>query len=327
MSTSARMLRLLSLLQTHRYWPGGELAERLEVSPRTLRRDIDRLRELGYDVDASRGVAGGYQLRAGTALPPLLLEDDEAVAIGVALHTAASGAVAGMEETSVQALAKLIALLPPRLRRRVEALRTQTDSVPWGAGPQVDAATLAVLAQACRDDDVVRFDYAGRAPADRPATPVPRRVEPHRLVSLGRRWYLVGYDRDRQDWRSFRVDRVRNPAVTGQRFRPRPLPAEDAPAFVRAGIESMPHRYDVRVRFATDPATVAARFGRWAVVEPLEDGCRMRMPADTLDWPLFALVALDCEFVVEGPPELAAAVTATVGRFQRSAAQLPNDAS
>lgn len=319
MSTSARMLRLLSLLQTHRYWPGGELAERLEVSPRTLRRDIDRLRELGYDVDAARGVSGGYQLRAGAALPPLLLEDEEAVAIAVALHTAASGAVAGMEETSVQALAKVIALMPPRLRRRMEALRSQTDGVPWGGGPPVDAGALSVLAQACRDDDVVGFDYAGRAPEGAAVTPMPRRVEPHRLVSLGRRWYLVAYDRDRQDWRSFRVDRVRDPVATGQRFRPRPLPAEDAPAFVRAGIESMPHRYDVRVRFATDAATVAARFGRWAVVEPLDGGCRMRMPADTLDWPLFALVSLDCDFVVEGPPELAAAVAAAARRFASSA--------
>jgi len=316
------MLRLLSLLQTHRYWPGGELAERLEVSPRTLRRDIDRLRELGYDVDASRGVAGGYQLRGGAALPPLLLEDDEAVAIGVALHTAASGAVAGLEETAVEALAKVIALMPPRLRRRMEALRSQTDGVPWGGGPAVDADTLAVLAQACRDDDLVTFDYAGRESAVSA-----RRVEPHRLVSLGRRWYLVAYDRDRQDWRSFRVDRVREPVATGQRFRPRPLPAEDAPAFVRAGIRAMPQRYDVRVRFATDPATVTERFGQWATVEPVEGGCLMWMPADTLDWPLFTLATLDSDFVVEGPPELAAAVEAAAGRFRRAVAQSPNAAS
>lgn len=323
MSTSARMLRLLSLLQTHRYWPGGELAERLEVSPRTLRRDIDRLRELGYDVDAARGVSGGYQLRAGAALPPLLLEDDEAVAIGVALHTAASGAVAGAEETSVQALAKVIALMPPRLRRRMEALRSQTDGVPWGGGPAVDVGALSVLAQACRDDDLLTFAYAGREAT----APTARRVEPHRLVSLGRRWYLVAYDRDRQDWRSFRVDRVRDPVATGQRFRPRPLPAEDAPAFVRAGIRAMPQRYDVRVRIAADPATVAARFGRWAAVEPVEGGCRMRMPADTLDWPLFALATLDSDFVVEGPPELVAAVATVTARFQRSAGQPPDAAS
>ena len=190
MSTSARMLRLLSLLQTHRYWPGGELSDRLEVSPRTLRRDIDRLRELGYDVDAVRGVAGGYQLRAGGVLPPLLLDDDEAVAIAVGLHTAASGAVAGLEETSLQALTKVSALMPPRLRRRMDALRSQTDGVPWGGGPVIDAAVLTVLAQASRDDELLTFGYqardaradapAGRAAPARLARPalVPRRLRP-----------------------------------------------------------------------------------------------------------------------------------------------------
>src|SRR5918995_173956 len=148
MSTSERMLRLLSLLQTHRYWPGDELSERLEVSPRTLCRDIDRLRELGYSVDAVRGVAGGYQLRAGGALPPLLLEDEEAVAIAVALRTAASGAVAGVEETALQALTKVIALMPPKLRRQMDALRSQTDGVPWSNAPTLDAGVLTTLAQA-----------------------------------------------------------------------------------------------------------------------------------------------------------------------------------
>src|SRR4051794_5549936 len=150
-NTSGRMLRLLSLLQSHRYWPGSELSERLEVSPRTLRRDIDRLRELGYAVDAVRGVAGGYQLRAGGALPPLLLEDEEAVAIAVALRTAASGG----EDTSLQALTKVIALMPPRLRRQMDALRSQTESLPWTGGPTIDAGVLTALAQACRDDEPV----------------------------------------------------------------------------------------------------------------------------------------------------------------------------
>ena len=203
MNTSARMLRLLSLLQTHRYWPGEELSERLAVSPRTLRRDIDRLRELGYAVDAARGVAGGYQLRAGGSLPPLLLEDEEAVAIAVGLRTSAAGAVSGMEETSVQALTKVIALMPPRLRRRMDAVRSQTDNLVWGGGPVMDPDVLTTLAQACRDDELVRFGYTARD-----ADPTERRVEPLRLVSLGRRWYLVAYDRDRQDWRSFRLDRI-----------------------------------------------------------------------------------------------------------------------
>lgn len=314
MSTSARMLRLLSLLQTHRYWPGSELSDRLEVSPRTLRRDIDRLRELGYDVDAVRGVSGGYQLRAGAALPPLLLEDDEAVAIAVGLHTAASGAVAGLEETSVQALTKVIALMPPRLRRRMDALRSQTDGVPWGGGPVVDAATLTVLAQACRDDELLTFGYQARV-----GDPTHRRAEPYRLVSLGRRWYLVAYDRDRQDWRSFRVDRISGPELTGTRFRPRELPAEDAPAFVSAGIKAVGQRYVVRVRLTASAEAVEAYVGRWATVEPDGDGCLMTMSTDTLDWPLMVLAHLDSDFTVEGPPELVELVAAAAGRFARSA--------
>ncbi|GAA1775247.1 YafY family protein [Nocardioides hankookensis] len=314
MSTSARMLRLLSLLQTHRYWPGSELAGRLEVSPRTLRRDIDRLRELGYDVDAVRGVAGGYQLRAGGALPPLLLDDEEAVAIAVGLHTAASGAVAGLEETSLQALTKVTALMPPRLRRRIDALRSQTDGVPWGRGGEViDAEVLTVLAQACRDDELATFDYVARD-----QVPSQRRVEPHRLVSLGRRWYFVAYDRDRQDWRSFRVDRISNPVASGQRFRPRELPAEDAPSFVRAGIKSVGQRYVVRVRLTAPAAEVESYVGRWATVEADGSGCVMTMQTDTLDWPLMVLAHLDSDFTVEGPPELVELVARAASRFARA---------
>src|SRR3954447_7764160 len=181
MSTSARTLQLLSLLQTHRYWPGSELAERLEVSPRTLRRDVDRLRELGYPVDASRGVAGGYQLQAGAAVPPLLLDDDEAVAIAVGLRTAAAGAVAGFEETSVRALAKVIQLLPPRLRKRIDALRAVTTPGVFGGGPTLDAAALTTVALTCPGEERLRFDYT---PRERESSA--RHVEPHRLVPLGR---------------------------------------------------------------------------------------------------------------------------------------------
>jgi len=161
-NTSARMLRLLSLLQTHRYWPGGELAGRLEVSPRTLRRDVDRLRDLGYPVDATRGAAGGYQLQAGAAVPPLLLDDDEAVAIAVGLRTAAAGAVAGFEETSVRALAKVIQLLPPRLRKRIDALRAVTTPGVFGGGPTLDAAALTTVALTCRGEERLRFTYTPR---------------------------------------------------------------------------------------------------------------------------------------------------------------------
>ena len=311
MTTSARMLRLLSLLQTHRFWPGAELAERLEVSARTLRRDIERLRELGYDVDATRGVAGGYQLRAGTSLPPLLLTDEEAVAIAVGLHNAATGGAPGLEDTVLQALTKLAALMPPRLRRRMEALRSQTDGLtPW-EGAALDADVVTVLAQASRDHDAITFTYTARGGVESR-----RRVEPHRLATLGRRWYLVGYDRDRQDWRTFRVDRVSTPAVTGQRFRPRELPAEDAVSYVRASLRSMPTRYTVRVRMATDPEAVEAYMGRWGKAEPDGPGrCVMTLYTDTLDWPVMVLANFDCDFTVEEPTELSDLLGRVGGRF------------
>jgi predicted DNA-binding transcriptional regulator YafY len=309
-NTSSRTLRLLSLLQTHRYWPGTELAGRLEVSPRTLRRDIERLRDLGYDVDAVRGQAGGYQLRAGNALPPLLLEDEEAVAIAVGLRTSAAGAVEGMEGLALQALTKVVALMPPRLRRRMDALQSQTVPAPW-RGPSIDAHVLTTLAQACRDDEVLRFDYATRG-----GEQSRRYVEPHQLVSIGSRWYLVAHDRDRHDWRTFRVDRVAAPEPGGTRFRPRELPAEDALAFVRQSISAMPTRYTVRVRIAADAATVSAFVGRWATVEPDGDGCRMTMATDTLDWPMFVVANVDAPFVVEEPPELLALVAGAARRFQ-----------
>ncbi|HWM72466.1 MAG TPA: YafY family protein [Nocardioides sp.] len=314
MNTSARMLRLLSLLQTHRYWPGEELAGRLEVSGRTLRRDIDRLRELGYAVDAVRGVAGGYQLRAGGSLPPLLLEDEEAVAIAVGLRSGAAGAVGGMEETSVQALTKVISLMPPRLRRRMDALKSQTEAPgPWAGAPVVDAGVLTTLAQACRDDEPLKFDYKARESAT-----THRWVEPHRLVSLGRRWYLVAYDRDRQDWRSFRVDRISKAVATGQRFRPRELPAEDALTFVQSGFRQIPQRYAVRVRFEVPAELVAGFVGRWADVEPDGDAaCVMTMNTDTLDWPMMVLANIDAEFRIEQPAELAELVSRAADRMTR----------
>jgi predicted DNA-binding transcriptional regulator YafY len=313
MNTSARMLRLLSLLQTHRYWPGAELSERLEVSARTLRRDIDRLRELGYHVDAVRGVAGGYQLRAGGSLPPLLLEDDEAVAIAVGLRTAAAGAVSGMEETSVQALTKVIALMPPQLRRRMDALRSQTDNLVWGGGPTIDADVLTTLAQACRDDEPLTFGYTARG-ADR----TERRVEPHRMVSIGRRWYLVAYDRDRLDWRSFRVDRISDPATTGQRFRPRELPADDALSFVQSGIRAMPQKYAVRVRVDATVAAVEGVVGRWGDVTADGDRALLEMNVDALEWPVMVLTQLDTDFEVESPPELRDLLVRTAERFSRA---------
>ena len=308
------MLRLLSLLQTHRYWPGGELAGRLEVSPRTLRRDVDRLRELGYVVDAVRGVAGGYQLRAGGQLPPLLLEDEEAVAVAVSLQSSAAGGTPGMEEIAVQALSKMIALMPSRLRRQMDALRSQTERLPWSGGPTVDPTLLTVLAQACRDDEPMHFTYTAKE-----SEPTDRWVEPHRMVSMGRRWYLVAYDRTRQDWRSFRVDRISEPRTSGQRFRPRELPAEDALSFVQAGIRRMPQRYDVRVVLDATVDQVAEMVGRWGRAAGTDGRAVLEMHVETLEWPLMLLANSEADFVVESPPELAEAVARAARRFSRAA--------
>jgi predicted DNA-binding transcriptional regulator YafY len=304
-NTSSRMLRLLSLLQTHRFWAGSELADRLEVSPRTLRRDVDRLRELGYPVQAQRGVEGGYQLAAGAALPPLLLDDEEAVAIAVGLRTAANGMIEGISESSVRALAKVTQVMPSRLRRRVEALTAMTVTRSWtGPSPSGAAAeSLTSLALACRDSERVRFGYAAAS-----GEQSRRHVEPHRLVSLGRRWYLVGYDLDRGDWRSFRVDRIAGPpGATGARFRPRELPGgQDAAAFVQSGIREQPRGYEAEVAFDAPAETVRQRIGQWASIEELDaNRCLARMTADSLEWPVMALVMADAEFRVLGPPEFA----------------------
>jgi predicted DNA-binding transcriptional regulator YafY len=314
-NTSARMLRLLSLLQTHRYWPGTELANRLEVSPRTLRRDVDRLRELGYPVDAARGVAGGYQLQAGAAVPPLLLDDEEAVAIAVGLRTAAAGAVAGFEETSVRALAKVIQLLPPRLRRRVDALQAVTSPGVLGAGPTLDASVLTTVALACRGEERLRFRYAPRD-----GEPSARHVEPHRLVSLGRRWYLIAWDTDRGDWRNFRVDRLSAPAPTGARFRPRDIPGGDPVAWLRSRLAAIPNRYDVCVRIEAPDDRVRAFVGHWAAVEPVTgSACRIRMNVDDLAWPVMILGGIGAPFTVESPPELTDAVRRAGQALLRSA--------
>ena len=312
-NTSERTLRLLSLLQTHRYWPGGELAGRLRVSERTLRRDVDRLREIGYPVDSSRGVAGGYQLRSGTAMPPLLLDDEEAVAIAVGLRTAAGGTIEGIEETSVRALTKVIQVMPPRLRRRVEALRTYTVPGRFPTNDTVDATALTVIAQACRDDERLRFGYTAR---DRIQTT--RLVEPHRLVSLGRRWYLVAWDTERGDWRTFRVDRLVDPEATSARFRPRELPAPDAATFVRSRINVRPTQYSIEVVVAAPAEQVRRTFGPPATVEPAESGTRLVIPTDRLDWPISALSWLDADFDVISPPEFAAALRAVGERFLRA---------
>jgi predicted DNA-binding transcriptional regulator YafY len=316
MSSSSRMLQLLSLLQTHRYWPGSELAERLEVSDRTLRRDIDRLRDLGYPVHAARGATGGYQLQAGSAMPPLLLDDEEAVAIVVGLQAAAGGMVEGIEETSVRALSKVVQVMPPRLRRRVDALASYAVPAVWStSGPRVDAGALATLAQACRDDERVGFGYRTREGDD-----MARSVEPHRLVSVGRRWYLVAWDLVRHDWRSFRLDRMSGVGTTGVRFRQRDLPGGDAAEFVKNGLRGAAQRHHVVVRIHTSADVVRRHVGRWGEVEEVtDDRCRLTMDVDDLAWPMFVLAGLGQPFDIEGPDELTERTAAVGAQFTRAA--------
>jgi predicted DNA-binding transcriptional regulator YafY len=316
-NTSSRTLRLLSLLQTHRHWAGPDLADRLGVSPRTLRRDVDRLRELGYPVEASRGVDGGYQLAAGAALPPLVVDDDEAVALAVGMQAATQGSVAGIEESAVRALTKVVQVMPPRLRRRVDALRAVTEPLVWGgtAAPVVDPGVLIAVAQACRDTERLEFGYTapGREPMD-------RHVEPHRLVPLGRRWYLVAYDLHRHDWRSFRLDRLTAPRSTGARFRTRDLPCADAAAFVRAGLEAtQPARFSVEVLVHAPADRVRERLGRWGEIEEVDaTSCVLRMSTDTLDWPAMGLGSVGADFEVRCPPELTDLLREWGERFGRA---------
>jgi predicted DNA-binding transcriptional regulator YafY len=314
--TSARTLRLLSLLEARRYWPGAELAERLQVSARTLRRDVDRLRELGYPIQAQRGVDGGYQLAAGTALPPLVVDDEEAVALAVGLQLAAQGAE-GTAEASMRALTKVIQVMPARLRRRVEALTAATVPATWGSTVQVavDPAILTTTAMACRDTERLRFSYTAAS-----GEQTDRHVEPYRLVLLGRRWYLVSYDLTRQDWRSFRLDRLTGPRGTGARFRPRELPAADAAAFVQAGIGGFAAIYEVEALVDAPAGTVRERFGRWATVEEVTPArSRIRMTVDQLDWPMLLLGSLGAEFEVITPPELLDRVRDWARRFSQAA--------
>ncbi|HEX5193096.1 MAG TPA: YafY family protein [Solirubrobacteraceae bacterium] len=266
--TSARLLALLSLLQMRREWTGDELADRLEVGPRTIRRDVDKLRSLGYPVESARGVAGGYRLGAGGELPPLLLDDAEAVAVAVGLRTAASGSIAGIEETSVRALAKLEQVLPSRLRRRVRALGDATSAFSFEE-PQIDADLLAEVAAACRDGSQLRFSYVARD--DRSSQ---RHTEPAAVVYSGHRWYLVAFDLQRDDWRTFRVDRIRGRVRVGGRGRRRTVPGGDPAAYVKRQLQRRGEERDGsgepgRVRVTAPALKVRQRVpGRYATVEP-----------------------------------------------------------
>ena len=319
MDPTARILRLLSLLQTYRHWGGDELSDRLGVSPRTLRRDVDRLRELGYPVNTTRGTGGGYRLSAGTRIPPLLLDDDEAVAIAVGLRTAAGGGVTGIEETSLQALAKLQQVLPPKLRRRVDALADATETTVFRSNrPDVTADVLVAVAQACRGQEQLRFGYAA---AD--GTESSRLVEPHRLVARGRRWYLVAWDLQREAWRTFRMDRLARPFANGVRFTPRELPAEDAAAYVAQALRSIPQRHEALLAIGLPLAVATEQVPRW-LGELSADGpdrTLLRVANDNPEWLAITLTMLEPEAtLVDASPEVHARLAVLRTKVDRLAA-------
>ncbi|MFL5859460.1 MAG: helix-turn-helix transcriptional regulator [Solirubrobacteraceae bacterium] len=316
--TSARLLALLSLLQVRREWTGQELASRLEVTPRTIRRDVDKLRSLGYPVEAAPGVAGGYRLSAGGELPPLLLDDAEAVAVAVGLRTAASGTIAGIEETSVRALAKLEQVLPSRLRRRVSALGNATSAFAID-GPRIDADVLASLAAACRDATRLQFAYVAR---DEKASR--RDIEPAAVVYSGHRWYLVAFDLGREDWRTFRLDRIKGRVREAGRGHRRTVPGGDPAAYVQQQLGGRGAAEDAvpgRVRLGLPAAEAGRRIPtRYASVEADgDDTCivstRGWWSREFLVW----MALLDAPMEVLDPPELVEAAKSLVQRLGAAA--------
>ncbi|WP_043687938.1 helix-turn-helix transcriptional regulator [Streptomyces xylophagus] len=314
--TPARLLQLLSLLQTPREWPGGELADRLGVSRRTVRRDIDRLRELGYPVQATLGSDGGYRLVAGKAMPPLVLDDEEAVAIAVGLRAGAGHALEGVDEASVRALAKLEQVLPARLRHRVATLQAATTPLTSGDGASIAPETLTVMASTVAGRERLRFAYRAKD-----GTESRRVTEPYRLVSTGRRWYLVAYDLDREDWRTFRVDRVSTPFATGARFTPRELPTGSAAEYLRQSMYRRQETYDYSITFAAPADVMATRIPAWlGTPEPLDEHtCRLRATTgDAVRWLAVRLAMLECDFTVQEPEELARCVRELGQRLSRA---------
>ncbi|MBP2329805.1 putative DNA-binding transcriptional regulator YafY [Kibdelosporangium banguiense] len=312
--TSARLLRLLSLLQTTRDWTGADLAERLEVDIRTVRRDIERLRNLGYPVIATPGLAG-YRLGAGAKLPPLLLDDEEAIAVAVGLRTAATGTIAGIEESSLRALAKLEQVLPSRLRHRVSMLNSVTVTLP-SRGPVVDPDVLTAMAAACRDHMRLRFDYVSHDGSESLRT-----TEPHRLVHTGKRWYLVGWDIDRADWRTFRVDRVRPRIPTGPRFTPRDAP--DAAEHLSRGVSTSVYRYQAKITLQV-PAEVAAErvSPTVGVIEAVDErSCLLHTGSNSLDEIVVYVGLFDFPFTVHEPPELITRVRELAARLSQATQQ------
>lgn len=315
--TSARLLRVLSLLQSPRDWSGAELADRLGATPRTIRRDVERLRGLGYPVHSSTGTSGGYRLGAGAELPPLLLDDEEAVAVAVGLQSAAGG-VEGIEESSARALAKLEQVLPHRLRRRVNALAAYTvPTTRAHQGPVVHPALIAELANACRDRQQLRFSYETHQGATGR-----RIVEPHRLVSTYRRWYLVGWDTGRADWRTFRLDRITLTPPHGPRFAPRPLPAQDLAAWVFEGVavRAYPEQVTVLLRVPVERAAEAVSLAAGSLEAVDGESCLLRTGGPSLELILAHILMLGFDFEVRAPEGLLGQVRLWRERLERALA-------
>ncbi|MFB4315309.1 helix-turn-helix transcriptional regulator [Actinomadura sp. 21ATH] len=311
-----RMLRLLSLLQSRREWSGAELAERLGVTDRTVRRDVERLRALDYPVEGVTGTAGGYRLVSGRDLPPLLLDDDEAVAVALGLATAA-GSVPGIGEIAMRALAKLERVLPARLRPRLASFGGVTAAVPHPKAPHVDPGVLAVLASCSRDHEVLSFDHRARS-----GTATARRVEPYALVTLNAHWYLLAYDPDRAGWRTFRVDRIARPVRTHRRFAPRELPGPDAAAYLTRSFATASYRYTARMTVRLTPDEIRSRLFATppGTIEPAGPGASaVRLTADSAELVVqyvAALASLGAGFTLDAPEE----ITGRVRRLGRALA-------
>jgi predicted DNA-binding transcriptional regulator YafY len=314
--TTSRVLQLLGLFQGRRVWTGEELAERLGVTTRSVRRDVERLRDLGYPVHASKGHGGGYQLGAGAALPPLLLDPDEAVAMAVCLRLAAGGSVAGVGESALRALSKLDQVMPARLRSQVSAVHDSTVTLTSNQSDSpVEPDVLMSLARACRDHEHVTAGYV-----DLHGNSTQRRLEPYQLVTTGRRWYLLCYDRDRQDWRTLRLDRMADVRALGSTFTPRQAP--DAASYVRRAISASPYRFTARVRYQASQELIARVFPPTSVdIEPDgSDACVVTTGADDLERMVLYLGMPGYEFEVLSPPEVVEAVRTVAERLRRAVA-------
>ena len=346
--TSSRLLALLSLLQARRDWPGATLAQRLDVTPRTVRRDVDRLRELGYPVRAFKGPDGGYRLDAGSELPPLLFDDEQAVALAIALQLAATSG-AGIAEAAARALTTVRQVMPARLRHRVDAVQV-TPLAPTtapNAVVDVDPTVLIALSAAVRAREVLRFDYTEPdrqvsvpAPVAAASSPVPsreeapdpprRRSEPHHLITRGGRWYLLGFDLDRGDWRTYRADRIAPLIPTGPRFAPREVPGGDVSTFINGlfkgssdGADAWPCTGTVELAL---PASRVAPFAHDGIVEALgPERCRLTLGAWSWIGIAAAIARYDCDVLTVAPPDLAQAFRALSERFADAALTIPGD--